>query len=305
MFRRRGEVEHAIRVHEGVLAGTGLSPADAGAARVELAQDYLKAGLLDRAEALLETLDQAGSQAGAALELLLEIHEQSRDWARAIETAGRLQAVKGASAALRIAHYLCEQAEAARTAGNLAGAARLVEAALKEDRECVRAGILQAALFEGAKDWRNAIKAYWRSMQQDGRFFAEVAPAMERCCREAGDAAAYDAFLAEAEASLVDSPAPALARARWQQMQDQPVREGLGAALARNPTREGLLLWLRGSRQEPPPESLKTFSESLGKSLQARPRYRCTRCGLLPSVLFWQCPKCRTWGSVVPAEERL
>ncbi|MBL6749397.1 MAG: tetratricopeptide repeat protein [Nevskia sp.] len=305
MFRRRGEVERAIRVHEALLGRPGLSAVSAGAVRVELAQDFLKAGLLDRAEALLEELEGPGPQAAPALELLLEIHEQTRDWVQAVQTARRLQAVKGSSAAPRIAHYWCEQAEAARAAGDTAAAARLLETALEEDRDCVRASMLQGALLEAAKDSRGAIKAYWRSMQQDGSFFAEVAPAMERCCREAADADTYAGFLAEAEASLKDSPAPALAKARWLQLQGQPVRGHLGAALAHCPTREGVLLWVRGGAGEPAPESLQAFAQTLAKSLKARPRFVCKRCGLQPSVLFWQCPKCRTWGSVAPADERL
>jgi lipopolysaccharide biosynthesis regulator YciM len=306
MFRRRGEVERAIRVHEAVLANPGLAAADAGAARVELAQDYLKAGLLDRAESLLEAFDGAGPQAGPALELLLEIHEQSRDWPEAIAAAQRLQAVKGSSAAARIAHYWCEQAEAARIAGDAAGAARMLDAALEADRDCVRASMQRGAMLEAARDWRGAIKAYWRSMQQDGRYFSEVVPAMERCCREAGDAGAYAQFLDEAEAALRDSPAPALAKARWLQQQGGPLREFLGTALARCPTREGILLWVRGSGEgESLPDSLREFAGVLGQSLKQRARYQCARCGLSPSVLFWQCPKCRNWGSVLPADERL
>lgn len=305
LFRKRGEIDRAIHLHETLLARPDLPAAIADTAHLELAQDYLKAGLLDRAEALLGGLEGSGTQLVQALELLLDLHEQGRDWKQAIEAARRLQAAKGQSAAPRLAQYWCELADAARQQ-DAAAAARYLEKALEEDPDCLRASLLQAGLAETAKDWPAAIKAYWRAMQQDGRFFSEVAPPLERCYRESGNAGGYAEFLDEAESSLTDSAAPALAKARWLQAQGQDVRPYLGEHLARKPTREGLLLWLEGNAGEAsPPPWLSTLKDSLKKALQARPRYTCTNCGLQPSLLYWQCPRCRQWGKQVPVEEKL
>ncbi|MBV8063320.1 MAG: hypothetical protein JOY51_06970, partial [Nevskia sp.] len=202
--------------------------------------------------------------------------------------------------------YCCEMAETAQRQNDLAGAARELQRALEYNPECVRASLAQAALAEGAKDWKEAIKAYWRAMQQDGRFFAEVAPALERCYVEAGDRQGYSQFLAEAESALADSAAPALFRARWLLAQKQDVRAYFGEHLARKPSRQGMLLWLELGAGEPAaPAWLGTLAESLKKSLQARPRYACGSCGLQPSMLFWQCPRCKRWETVAPVEEKL
>ena len=306
LFRKRGEIDRAIQLHEAILARTDLPQKIADAARIELAQDYLKAGLLDRAESLLQGMEGSSAQLAGALELLLDLYEQARDWPQAIETARRLQAVKGQSSSARIAQYCCELADTAQHAGDTAAARRNLQDALEQNPECVRATLAQAVLAEGAKDWSAASKAYWRAMQQDGRFFTEVAPAMERCYAAMDDKRGYAEFLDEAESSLTESAAPALLKARWLQAQGQDLRAYFGEHLARKPTRQGMLLWLdSGIGTEGAPSWLQTMQESLKKSLQARPRYTCTSCGLQPSMLFWQCPKCKRWETVVPVEERL
>ncbi len=306
LFRKRGEIDRAIRLHETLLARGDLPRQVADAARIELAQDYLKAGLLDRAEALLQGTEGSSPQLAGALELLLDLYEQARDWAQALEVGRRLQAVKGQSLGPRLAQYCCEMAESAQQQKDPAGASRLLQQALEYNPECVRASLAQAALAEAAKDWPAAIKAYWRAMQQDGRFFAEVAPALERCYQEAGDRQGYSQFLAEAETALNQSAAPALFRARWLQAQQQDVRAYFGEHLARKPTRQGMLLWLElGAGEADAPAWLGTLAESLKKSLQSRPRYACGSCGLQPSLLFWQCPRCKRWESVAPVEEKL
>ncbi len=306
LFRKRGEIDRAIQLHEAILARTDLPQKIADAARIELAQDYLKAGLLDRAESLLQGMEGSSAQLAGALELLLDLYEQARDWPQAIETARRLQAVKGQSASARIAQYWCELADTALHAGDTAAAARNLQNALEQNPECVRATLGQALLAEGAKDWSGATKAYWRAMQQDGRYFTEVAPAIERCYAALDDKRGYGEFLDEAETSLTESAAPALLKARWLQARGQDLRAYFGEHLARKPTRQGMLLWLdSGIGTEGAPSWLQTMRDSLNKSLQTRPRYTCTSCGLQPSMLFWQCPKCKRWETVVPVEEKL
>lgn len=306
LFRKRGEIDRAIQLHEAILARSDLPQKIADAARIELAQDYLKAGLLDRAESLLQGMEGTSAQLAGALELLLDLYEQARDWPQAIETARRLQAVKGQGVGSRIAQYWCELAEAAQHRGDTAEAAADLQKALEENPECARASLAQAALAEAAKDWQGAIKAYWRAMQQDGRFFSEVAPAMERCYAAENDKRGYAQFLDEAETSLTESAAPALLKARWLLAQGQDLRAYFGEHLARKPTRQGMLLWLdSGTGTDGAPPWLETMRESLKKSLQSRPRYTCTSCGLQPSMLFWQCPKCKRWETVVPVEEKL
>lgn len=302
LFRKRGETDRAIRVHEALVARPGLSAADFNAAQLELARDYLKAGLLDRAEALLDPLT-AGPDAAAALELLLELHEQSQGWAAAVDTAQRWQSVTGKSAGKRIAQYRCQLAEEARDRADAADSERLVRAALNEDAACVRASLLLAGLMEARQDWSAAIDNYLRVIEQDSRFIADVVEPLRRCYAAANDASGYALFLQDASAATPGSAAVAGAKAQWLRSQDQSPQTYLAQQLALRPTREALLLWL-DAHAELADES-KGLREALQRSLKTRPRYVCAACGLQPSLLFWQCPSCRQWGSVAPVEEAL
>ncbi len=302
VFRKRGETDRAIRVHEALVARPGLSSEDFNAAQLELARDYLKAGLLDRAEALLVPMVH-GAEAGAALELLLELNEQSQGWAAAVDLAERWQSVTGKSAAKRIAQYRCQLADVAREAGDVAEAERLARAALNEDAGCVRASLLLAGLAEKAGDVSSAIDYFLRVIEQDLRFTADVVEPLRRCYAAAGDAEGYAHFLDDAGAATPGSAAVAAAKAQWLKDAQQNPQTFLAQQVALRPTREGLLLWL-GAHAELAEES-KGLREALQRSIQQRPRYVCKACGLQPSLLFWQCPSCRQWGSVGPVEEAL
>lgn len=303
LFRKRGELDRAIQLHEAVLARPALSTADSASARLELAQDFLRGGVMDRAESLLQTLVSHGEHMEAALELLLDLHEQGRDWRAAIDTATRLQAVRGRSQAARIAHHHCELAENARHDGDLDKARHQALKALDIDHGCARASLLLASLAEAERDWRTAAKAYVRAIEQDRRYLAEVLAPLKRCHAEAGDQAGYLEFLDDAVADHPDSTAVALARADVMSEQGGDVAGFLATRLASIPNWRALLRWIEvdsaGSTAAQP--ILAAFRQKL----QQQPRYACSSCGLKPSVLFWQCPSCKQWATIAPAREDL
>ncbi len=303
LFRKRGEIDRAIRLHESVLARSDLSPADADAARYELSLDFLKAGLMDRAEPLLQALAEQGGHAVAALELLLDLYEQGRDWPQAIAVAQRLQSVQGRSMSSRIAQYHCELAENARHGGDAAAALREAQRAMDIDHGCVRASFLVAAMAEARQDWQAAIERWWHGAEQDPRYLAEAIGPIERCYREAGDARGYQQFLEDAEVQFAQSGVIARARAKRLFELGEDARFYLARQFGYRPSAQTLLLWLQISTESRRDET--EVAEALAKRLAARPRYACSSCGLEPSVLFWQCPSCKQWGSVVPSADSL
>jgi lipopolysaccharide biosynthesis regulator YciM len=303
LFRKRGELDRAIQLHEAVLARPSLSPAESAQARLELAQDFLRGGVIDRAESLLDGLVAGGQHLDAALELLLDLHEQGRDWPRAMSTAGRLQAVQGRSQAKRIAHHHCELAENARHDGALDTARQRVDKALDADRDCARASLLLAALCEAADDWRGTLKASLRAVEQDRRYLPEVLPLLRRCHEQLDDAAGYEQFLADAEIDHPDSMAVALARADWLVARDGDAQAYLAARLLKSPSWRGLLAWVDVAM--PGYATAGALTEAFRKRLAAQPRYACSGCGLKPGVLFWQCPGCRQWATIAPARDEV
>lgn len=300
LFRKRGELDRAIRLHESLLERPALGEAQSASIKRELAQDFLRAGLMDRAESLLVGLVERGGDLGPSLELLLEAYEQGRDWPAATATAQRLQGVLGASMAPRIAHHYCEQADAERARGDAAAAAKAAQQALDADRDCARASLLLGALAEAAKDWPAAIRAYQRVIAQDPRYLSEAIEPLARCYRETGEASAWYQFLSDTEADHPDSLAIALAKASSLRAGGRQADGYLATRLAARPDWRGLMIWLDGKTFEAEGAAML---EAYRKRLAARPRYRCSSCGLQPSVLFWQCPSCKRWATIAPTAD--
>lgn len=303
LFRKRGELDRAIQLHEAVLARPGLSAEDAASARLELAQDFLKGGVMDRAEQLLNQLISRGRHLEAALELLLDLHEQGRDWQQAMSTAGRLQSVQGRSQAKRIAHHHCELAENARHEGMFDVARERAEKAHASDRDCVRASLLLAALAEAENDWRMAIKLCQRAIEQDRRYLPDVLPVLRRCYEQAEDDSGYGQFLDDAETDHPDSTAVALAKAELLAAREGDAQAYMAARLLKSPNWRGLLLWVDAAM--PGYATAGALTEAFRKRVNAHPRYSCSSCGLKPGVLFWQCPGCKQWATIAPVREEI
>lgn len=306
LFRKRGEIDRAIRVHETLLESPGLTADQAGHARLELARDYLKAGVIDRAESLAQSLLDDAALAPEGLELLLDLYEQTRDWSHAIGAAGRWQAVRGRSAATRMAHYHCEIAEVARNAGDMDAAMVECQKALAIDRNCVRASMLTGILLEKQGDAPRALLAYARVLEQDLHYFPEVLAPLRRCAEAAQEQRGLGQLLDEAE-KRKDAPiSVVLAKAQWLAGQgDEGAAHAasyLAAQLGARPDWQGLLQWieLSGAAQAAG-EAWPAMKTALQTRLAMQSGYYCSHCGFKTSVLFWQCPSCRSWSTIRPA----
>lgn len=310
LFRKRGEVDRALRIHEALLARSGLSPQVLHRARFELAQDYLKAGVMDRAEQLFEELASQGLYVAEALEEILGIYEQGRDWKQAIETARRLEAAKGESQSVLIAQYCCELAEEQQRAQKLPEAIKLARRALDESADCVRASLLLGKLLLAQQDYAGAIKAYRRAYDQDARFLPELLEPFAQSCEKAGDAEAYLSFLADAK-ETGSSALPLIAEARLMRETHADPTAHLVNALQSHPSRALMVELLdalahqpgiAAAGLQPATASLRDVLHKLGES---SPRYQCRHCGFTPRLLFWQCPSCKRWGTTVPVEDTI
>ncbi|HVT37323.1 MAG TPA: hypothetical protein VHE37_17185 [Nevskiaceae bacterium] len=310
LYRRRGEVDLALRLHEDLLARSDLSGVQREEARFELAQDFLKAGMLDRAEKLFEELAAEGVRVVAALEQIVAIFEQGRDWKHAIDAARRLEAAKGESRRSLVAQYQCELAEEAAREGRNDDALKLIKRALDDDRTCVRAWLALARLERGAGDMAGAIAAYRHAFDQDARFLPEVIGSLGECYAQAGDARGYVDFLAHA----AESGAPALAaaaQARLMQQEGLDPTESLARALNAHPSRALLVDFLELLQRRPEAiaaglaQPAASLAVAVRKLVDAAPKYRCGNCGFTARSLFWQCPTCRQWASIAPIEDKL
>ncbi len=307
LFRKRGEIDRALRLHENVLAQPELRPDTRALALYELGQDCVKAGLLDRAQASLKKAAQHPAFDTLAYEQLLPIHEQLGEWQQAIQVAERLESLKGQSRATERAHYLLELADQLQQQGDHAQAIKLARRALEVDSACVRANLFLGQLHETAQSWPESMAAYAAVPAQDARFLAEAIPAFERVSRAAQEPQQLQMFLDHLEAHHGLDSAVWLARA--QLIGDSEAQASyLADKLAQKPSWRGLIQFLAlptaqnaGVLSTP----VQSFRDALGRLLQHRPRYLCAHCGFTPSLLFWRCPSCKQWGTVAPAEDSL
>ncbi len=188
LFRRRGEVARAIRVHQNIAARGGLSQELRNQARLELGRDYLKAGLLDRAEHLFRRLSAEGAHERQACQYLVDIYQQEKEWSRAIEVARRIAGSDPAHWQIRIAHYHCELGEAALARGDVGEARVRAEHARCEDAECVRALLLRAAACQHAGDFQTAIETYQSLGEQSRRLLPDIQQQLQACYDLSGQA---------------------------------------------------------------------------------------------------------------------
>ena len=303
LFRRRGETERAIRVHQNLLARPDLPQEQKVHAQYELGQDYLNAGLLDRAE---ETFNQlADTQYGAqARRALLEIYQREKEWTRAIEAARALQESGAGGRQTEIAQFYCElaQDELVRSAPD--AAISLLEQALAADRTSVRATILMGDAFL-AKDDIEAALATWRRVEhQSVPHVALVAQRLMDGYRAVGRPHEGMKLLRFylGEASSID-----LIEVVFKAVLDL---EGVDAAnqlvsdeLRRTPTLLGLDKLLEARLMDAPPEMRSELS--MVKNLvhgytQKLARYQCSHCGFKARQYYWQCPGCSKWETYPP-----
>lgn len=292
LFRRRGEYERAVRVHEHLLSRGDLSRAERQRAQHALALDFLKAGLLDRAEEALRKLDGTAYE-GQALLALLAIYERSRDWAQAAEIARRLEeSAQEGSFAGRRAHYLCEQAALAddapaqallREAMDIApGAARPVMELAALRRKAGDASGAFDMLAGLAQATPAAVPLLARPLSQYAGACGREAAALELLSRSYDSAPSLDVL----DAIVALEPPEA-------------ARDWYARHLEREPSLVAASKWLAGEKLEH-----EQYHPRLQRALEhaSRPltRYRCAACGFEAKQHFWQCPGCHAWDSYPP-----
>ncbi|HEX7382674.1 MAG TPA: lipopolysaccharide assembly protein LapB [Burkholderiaceae bacterium] len=300
LFRRRGEYERAVRVHQHLLARADLSADERDRARYAMAQDYLKAGLIDRAESAFHDLEGTAYDTEARL-ALLALAERSRDWRAAIELAQRLEKSGTGSYATRIAHYWCElalEAEARGRDDEADGAlTRAREAAPQAARPIVLAG--QRLARQGRH--RELVELWGEALVPQPAVFNLVAPDFAASAIAGGvQAAALQRLLV----LYRRSPASALLGAiNCLDADPAARRERLLGHLGAQPTLSAALALLEHDAAAGTPiagAEAVALSEAVGRAARPLQRYRCAACGFEAQQYFWQCPGCLGWDTFPP-----
>ena len=298
LFRRRGEFERAVRVHQHLLNRADLKPLEHDRAQHALAQDYLKAGLFDRAELAYRALEGSAFEGDARL-ALLTLYERSRDWVKAADIATQLERAGSGSFASRIAHYACElalEADARGQSGDADAALRRArEAAPQAPRPLVLAG--QRLAREG----RHAeAMAMWDELRQrQPSAFALVAA-------DYADSAIACDHIAQAHQALSELmhrlPGVELLRglARLEPPGAPQARDRLLERLGQQPTLSAAQDLLALPVEQWGEAGLQGLRDAVSHAARPLQRYRCAACGFEAQRYFWQCPGCLSWDSYPP-----
>ena len=303
LFRRRGEVDRAIRMHQNLVERTDLAQDQKLAALFELAQDYLKAGLLDRAEELFLKLEGT-PHAEAALKFLLEIYQQEKDWQKAIGIAQKLESVTGRSHQKEIANFYCELAGAEMMHSRPHAARPHLDAALAHHRLCVRANILLGDLELAAGNPDAAVDAWKRIESQNPAYLSLVAERVYNAYKDRG--------LAEEGLNLLRGyleKYPSLDalnvvfQATLEQHGAEPAYRLARDELRRTPTMLGLDKLLEAQLLDAPVErrrDLELMRSLVNQHTQGLAMYKCDNCGFRARQYYWHCPACASWETYSP-----
>lgn len=303
LFRRRGETERAIRMHQHLVDRDDLAQAQRTQALAELGQDYLKAGLLDRAEAVFTRLRGTALE-DVALSHLLEIYQQEKDWPKAIEIAQALPDHESVWWRKEMANFHCEIADNAMMDSRFDEASRSVDAALRVNPKSVRASLIKGDLARQAARLEDAVESWKRIESQDAAYLALVAErimsAHEQLSRPAEGLQMLRAFLARHPSlDLLDTVFEAVLR----QQGPEPAYELVREELRRNPTLLGLDKLLQAGIMTAPLEyrtDVELVRELVHNHTRRVARYRCNACGFKARQFYWRCPACGGWETTPP-----
>ncbi|MEY4642971.1 MAG: hypothetical protein RLZZ227_2965 [Pseudomonadota bacterium] len=313
LLRRRGKVDRAIEHCQYLLADPGFGLRETNEIRINLVRSFLAAGLLDRAERLLEDLKR-GSPAvrEIALSLSITVYQMEKDWAKALQAAmellGICSTVKRPDLQVQAAHFHCELAEVALSQNDRVAAREELKKAAAINRSNVRIYLLLVRIEMAEEQFVEAMRVLQKIQQYDETYAGEASAAMLECMERAGDDAQVTRLLDEILASETGSrqvlvKIAAIAR----QEGTAAAMQALQASLASHPSLGVLARVLSTAASEPGDKQqiLQQSAAALEQHLQTCPQYRCDNCGFDLKHLYWLCPGCSKWGTVRPLEDNI
>ena len=305
LFRRRGEVDRAIRIHQNLIARPQLSDFERKEALMALGQDYMSAGLFDRAERIfLEVVDMAGDREISSLRGLLAIYQQEKAWEKALNVIHKIEVCTGTSMHCETAHYYCEIAVQELKQNTTEKAYQSVQQALMVDANSVRASLMLAKMEMQAGCYKQAVQALQKVPEQDPEFLNEIIEPFVFCHRELDS---MDECIDYLEQTMATHPRASVIFVIGDYLtQEKSVDfaiDFVSGHVARHPSIRGLnqlIQWQLESASGKVRDKLQMLYDITSKFLENKPIYRCGHCGFSGKLLHWQCPGCKLWGKTKP-----
>ncbi|VFS51310.1 tetratricopeptide repeat protein [Budvicia aquatica] len=295
LFRSRGEVDRAIRIHQSLMESASLSFEQRLLATQQLGRDYMAAGVYDRAEHMFTQLIDEEDFRIASLQQLLIIHQATSDWLQAIDVAEKL--IKSGKDALRveIAHFYCELALLAMSSDDLDKAMGLLKKASAADSNCARVSIMLGRIWIARGDDVKAINELERVIEQDKDFVSETIPMLYECYQRLDRPEEWLNYLKRCVAEQTGSSAELMLADILELREGRDVAQTyINRQLQSHPTMRGFYrlmdYQLADAEEGRAKESLIVLRNMVGEQIRTKPRYRCEKCGLTASSLYWHWP---------------
>lgn len=298
LFRRRGEIDRAIRFHQNIIAKSGLEPEQRTQALLELGEDYMRAGLLDRAERLFSELIESDAQTPSALRSLLDIYQQEKDWSKALIQAERLEQVEDVHLGGMMAQFCCELAEQALADGNLQLVRKQLRQARLHDPQSIRAQFILARMSLAENKPDSALAAYEEIAELDIDYLPDlIEDYLETAARAGTPSRARDKLQEWSERYQGISLVLKMTDLIGQEQGPHEAGAFLVEALHKKPSVRGLdrLIRFRVDGHLPAETSDDILKAVTSRLMARQPGYRCSHCGFSGQTHHWQCPSCRNW----------
>lgn len=304
LFRRRGEVDRAIRIHQNLIARPQLEKMYREQSLFELGQDYLSAGVLDRAERIFLELANTKNHSAHALRILMDIYQQEKDWNKAIEVAFKYESVTRQNMQPVVAHYYCELADADYAKKQYYQAIEYLEKAILADSLCVRANLILAKVYKEQGEYKEALRVLRKIKNQNPNYLSESLDLVASCYEKLNGEDELEVYLKELINEYPRLPVVLILAERIRKWKGDKLAAGFVADYVRRyPSLRGLSLFLNlhiSTVEGRVKDDLQILQKLMRKVISNKPDYQCTSCGFSGKTLHWQCPGCKQWSAMLP-----
>ncbi|WP_392565549.1 lipopolysaccharide assembly protein LapB [Utexia brackfieldae] len=308
LFRSRGEVDRAIRIHQALMESASLTFEQRLLAIQQLGRDYMVAGFYDRAEEMFNQLIDEDEFAQNALQQLMIIYQSTSEWHKAILAATRLVRLGRTEYNQQIAQFYCELASLAMAAEDFDKALIFLQKSSYSDKTCARTSLMYGRVWMAQQRYDKAIYHFTQILEQDKAFIGEVLPFLKTCYEMSADLDAFKVFLKR----CVEADSGSVAELMLAEVIES--ENGRDAAqyyiyreLIRHPNLKGFYRLMdyhvADAEEGRAKESLLLLRNMVGEQIKAIPNYRCQRCGFTVNSIYWLCPACRSWSTIKPIRD--
>lgn len=308
LFRSRGEVDRAIRIHQALLESSSLTFEQRLLAIQQLGRDYMTAGFYDRAEDMfLQLIDEEDFQQ-YALQQLIIVYQSTSEWNKAISAATKLVKLGQSKYNQEIAQFYCELAALAIAADDLTKSLVYLQKSISADANCARTSLMFGRVLMAQGHYDKAVEYLTQVLKQDSAFIGEALPSIKECYLQLGNEDELKKFLKECvDANSGNVAELMLADIIEKQNGRDSAQYYIYRELSKHPNLKGFYrlmdYHLADAEDGRAKESLLLLRNMVGEQIKAIPNYRCDRCGFTVNSVYWLCPACRSWSTIKPIRD--